>query len=205
LIGSNTAGAGAIELRDDQTLLADLKNGSEDAFQDLVDRYQDRVFNTSLGLLQNNEDAEDIAQEVFLKVYQTVRSFRGDAALGTWLYRITVTTSLDLLRSRKRKKRFAFVQSLFGTGEDEGATEQSPFAHPGVVLENKERAAVLFKALESLPENQRVAFTLHKVEGLSYEEISDVLKTSIPAVESLMHRAKANLRKILADYYTDQQ
>ncbi len=186
-------------------MLAELKNGSEEAFRDLVDRYQDRVFNTSLGLLQNREDAEDIAQEVFLKVYQTVRSFRGDAALGTWIYRITVTTSLDLLRSRKRKKRFALVQSLFGTGEDEGAAEQSPFVHPGVALENKERAAVLFKAMESLPENQRVAFTLHKVEGLSYQEISGVLKTTIPAVESLMHRAKQTLRELLADYYKNQK
>jgi RNA polymerase sigma factor (sigma-70 family) len=186
-------------------LLDGLKNGNKATFQYLVDHYKDRVFNTSLGLLQNREDAEDTTQEVFLKVFQTVGSFRGEAALGTWIYRVAVTTSLDLLRSRKRKKRFAFVQSLFGIEENEAAAGDSPFVHPGVALENKERAAVLFKAMASLPENQRVAFTLHKVEGLSYQEISGVMDATIPAVESLMHRAKENLRRLLADYYNDQK
>jgi RNA polymerase sigma factor (sigma-70 family) len=198
-------GAESIAIWDDLKLIAELKNGSDTAFQYLVEHYQDRVFNTSLGLLQNQDDAEDITQEVFLKVFQSVRSFRGNAKLSTWIYRIAVTTSLDLLRSRKRKKRFGAVLSLFETGEGEEVADPSPFVHPGVVLENKERAAVLFQAMNSLPENQRVAFTLHKVEGLSYQEISGILNVSVPAVESLMHRAREKLREILADYYNEQK
>ena len=92
------------------------------------------------------------------------------------------------------------MQSLFGHDQKE-AIEKPDFNHPGVKLDNKEKAAVLFKAMKQLPENQRIAFTLHKVEGLSYHEISEVMNTTVPAVESLMHRAKANLRKWLENHY----
>ncbi|HTY08910.1 MAG TPA: RNA polymerase sigma factor [Candidatus Edwardsbacteria bacterium] len=193
------------DTNDDRTLLAGIRSGDDAAFRALVERFQDMVYNTCLGLLQNREDAEDTAQDVFIKVHQSAKGFRGDARLSTWIYRIAVTASLDLLRSRKRKKRFAIVQSLFGTPETEEIADRSPFAHPGVALENKERAAVLFRAMATLPEHQRVAFTLHKVEGLSYQEIGEILQTTVPAVESLMHRAKENLRERLADYYQDQQ
>ena len=83
--------------------------------------------------------------------------------------------------------------------------EKPDFNHPGIALDNKERAAVLFKAIDRLPENQKIAFTLHKVEGLSYQEISDVMKTSVSSVESLMHRAKNNLKKLLRDHYENKE
>jgi RNA polymerase sigma factor (sigma-70 family) len=177
-------------------LIQGLKNGDETAFKWLVDNYQDRVYNTSIGIVQNAEDAEDVAQEVFIQVHKSIHSFKGESKLSTWLYRIATTRSLDLLRSRKSKKRFGFVQRLFGEG-NEPLYEIPDFNHPGVALDQKENAAKLFKAIGQLPENQRVAFTLHKLEDLSYQEISDVMKTSVPAVESLMHRAKQNLRKLL--------
>lgn len=102
--------------------------------------------------------------------------------------------------AKKRKKRFAFVKSLFG--EDSEVLVHPPdFNHPGVQLDKKEDAAVLFEAIRELPRNQRIAFTLHKVEGLSYQEVSEVMKTSISSVESLMHRAKTNLRKNLENHY----
>jgi RNA polymerase sigma-70 factor (ECF subfamily) len=103
---------------------------------------------------------------------------------------------LDLIRSRKSKKRFGFMQKLFGDG-NEPLHELPDFNHPGVKLDQKENAARLFKAISELPENQRIAFTLHKLESLSYQEVSEVMKTTVPAVESLMHRAKQNLRKML--------
>ncbi len=197
-------GGKGIEQLDDLTLLAGIRSGNEKVFESLVEHYQDMVYNTCLGILQNEEDAEDISQEVFIKAYGSAKGFRGEAKLSTWLYRIAVTASLDLIRSRRRKKRFAVVLSLFGMADGDEVADQSPFSHPGVALENKERAAVLFKVLESLPENQRVAFTLHKVEGLSYREIGEVLKTTVPAVESLIHRAKDNLRHQLAEFYKEQ-
>src|SRR6185295_1652431 len=173
-------------------------------FKIIVETWQDIVFNTALGIVQNAEDAEDIAQEVFVQVYQSVNSFKGDSKFSTWVYRITVTKSLDHERRKKRKKRFAFVKSLFG--EENQVTVHPPdFNHPGVVMDKKEDAATLFAAVNQLPENQRIAFTLHKVEGLSYQEVSEVMKTTVSSVESLMHRAKTNLRKTLENYYRENE
>lgn len=180
----------------EQDLILGLRKGDETAFKYLVDTYQDRVFNTALGIVQNAEDAEDVAQEVFIQVYRSISSFKGESKLSTWLYRIATTRSLDLLRSKKSKKRFGILQRLFGEG-DEPELEIPDFNHPGITLEKKENAARLFKAIRQLPENQKIAFTLHKLEDLSYQEVSEIMQTSLPAVESLMHRAKQNLRKML--------
>ena len=177
-------------------LIQGLRKGDELAFKYLVDNYQDRVYNTAIGIVQNAQDAEDVAQEVFIQVYRSIHNFKGESKLSTWLYRIATTRSLDLLRSRKSKKRFGLIQRLFGEG-NEPLYELPDFNHPGIALDRKENAAKLFKAIGQLPENQKVAFTLHKVEDLSYQEISEVMRTSVPAVESLMHRAKQNLRKML--------
>ena len=177
-------------------LIQGLKKGDETAFRFLVDNYQDRVFNTAIGIVQNAADAEDVAQEVFIQVYRSIHQFKGESKLSTWLYRITTSRALDLLRSRKSKKRFGFLQRLFGD-TNEPLLELPDFNHPGVALEKKENAARLFKAIARLPENQKAAFTLHKLEDLSYQQISEILQTSVPAVESLMHRAKQNLRKML--------
>lgn len=180
----------------EQELIQGLRKGEEAAFKYLVDNYRDRVYNTALGIVQNAEDAEDVAQEVFIQVYKSIGSFKAESKLSTWLYRIATTRSLDLLRSRKSKKRFGLLQRLFGEG-NEPVYELPDFNHPGVALDRKENAAKLFKAISQLPENQKIAFTLHKLEDLSYQEVSEVMKTSLPAVESLMHRAKQNLKKML--------
>lgn len=161
------------------------------------------VYNTAIGIVQNAEDAEDVAQEVFVQVYQSVHSFKGESKFSTWLYRIAITKSLDHERKKKRKKRSGILRSIFGGGEEE-LIEVPDFHHPGVQAENKERANVLFKAISKLPENQRVAFTLNKLEGLSYQEISEVMGNTVSSVESLLHRAKNNLKNLLSDYYTSQ-
>ena len=184
----------------DLELIERLKKGDQQAFRLIVDNWKDMVFNTSLGIVQNAEDAEDVTQEVFVQVYESVSQFKGDSRFSTWLYRIAVTKSLDHLRKKKRKKRFAFVQSLFGANEEE-VNHQPDFQHPGVSMENKENAAVLFRAIDKLPDNQKTAFTLHKLEGLSYQEIAEIMETTVSSIESLMHRAKGNLKKFLTDYY----
>jgi RNA polymerase sigma-70 factor (ECF subfamily) len=183
-------------LLSEQELIQKLKSGDEAAFKWLVEANQDRVYNTALSIVQNAGDAEDVAQEVFIQTYRSIQSFKGESKISTWLYRIATTRSLDLLRSRKSKKRFGFLQRLFND-KDELQFDPPDFNHPGVLLERKENAARLFKAIAKLPENQKAAFTLHKLEDLSYQEISEVLQTTVPAVESLMHRAKQNLRKML--------
>lgn len=180
----------------EQELILGLRKGDERAFKYLVDTYQDRVYNTAISIVQNAEDAEDVAQEVFIKVYKSIHNFKGESKLSTWLYRIATTGALDLLRSRKSKKRAGLIQRLFGDN-NEPEFEIPDFEHPGVALDRKENAAKLFKAIGQLPENQKSAFVLHKMEDLSYQEVSEVMQTSVAAVESLMHRARQNLKKIL--------
>ena len=194
---------GQIEKTD---LIKRLKNRDESAFKQLVNEYKDQVYNTCLGFLRNPHDAEDIAQEVFIQVYDSVKDFREDAALSTWMYRIAVSKSLELIRYRKRKKRSGFFQAISSVFyEPDEETDESGYMHPGIQLENKERAAVLFREIEQLPERQRVAFTLQKVEGLSYQEVADIMELSIPAVESLLYRGKENLKKQLYSYYQQNE
>jgi len=171
-----------------------LREGNEAAFRELVTRFQDRVYNTALGLLQHPADAEDIAQEVFIQVFRSIGTFKGDALLSTWIYRITVTKALDLLRSRKRKKRFGILSPLFGE-DNRPIHEPVEHFHPGIRQEMKEEAGQLMKLVNELPENQRTAFLLNKIEELSYREIAAILNTTESAVDSLLSRAKQNLRK----------
>ena len=181
-------------------LIERLKKGDEAAFKEIVESSQGLVYNTALGIVQNPEDAEDVTQEVFVQLYESIKTFKGESKLSTWLYRITVSKAMDHLRKKKRKKRFAYVQSLFGAN-DELIHDPPDFAHPGVSLDNKEKAKELFKAIDQLPAKQKIAFTLNRIEGLSYQEISEIMKLTVASVESLLHRARKNLRKNLETYY----
>lgn len=172
----------------------------ESAFKQVVEFYHSKVYNTVIGFLRSDEQADDLAQEVFITVFESIDKFRGDSLLGTWIYRIAVTKSLEHLRKQKRKKRWGMFYSLFN--EDLSPRfESSNYYHPGVALEDRERSELLFKAVDKLPELQRAAFTLQKIEGMSYEETAKVLNTSTAAVESLLQRANMNLRKYLTSYY----
>lgn len=179
-----------------------LQQGDESAFKKLVDEWQNMVYNTAVSIVQNEDDADDITQEVFIQVYQSVSSFKGESKFSTWLYRVTVSKALDHEKKKKRKKRFGFVQSLFG-GDGEEQVHAVEFNHPGVQLEKKEKAGELFNALKKLPDKQRIAFTLHKLEGQSYQEVAEIMNTTLYAVESLMSRAKTNLKKELNSYYNN--
>lgn len=167
-----------------------------------MEQYQERVYNTALSFVKNASDAEELAQDVFLTVWDSISGFKGESSLSTWVYRITVTKSLDLIRSRRAGKRFAFFSSLTN---DKNEIKHHPvnWAHPGILQENKEKAVYLFNAIDQLPENQKVAFTLSKLEQLSQKEIAEVMQIKEGAVESLLQRAKQNLRKYLEDIYDD--
>jgi RNA polymerase sigma-70 factor (ECF subfamily) len=187
---------------EEQTLVINLKNRDKAAFRQLVETYQLRVYNTVLSLVQHNEEAEDIAQEVFIEVYRSIEKFREDSTLSTWIYRIATTKSLETIRKKKTKKRFAFITSLFGKN-DELIHQPADFKHPGVVAENKELAQNLFVAIKKLPDNQRVAYTLVNVEGLSYQEAAEAMNITKGSVESLIFRSKGNLKKSLKAYYEE--
>jgi len=173
-------------------------------FDTLYRHYKDRVFNTVLGYVQNTEDAEELTQDVFVEVHRGLQAFRGDASAGTWIYRIAVNKACDFLRRRNRKKRFGLLFRLNADGRQPAPL--SDFHHPGILLEHKERAAILFAAIARLPENQQTAFILARLEDLGNKDIAAIMQLSVGAVESLLSRAKENLRKQLeADFDTGRR
>lgn len=184
----------------EQELIAGLLKGDESAFKAVVDTYKNMVYNTVLGFLQNTDDAEDVTQDVFIKVYENIAGFKQQSKLSTWIYRISISQATDALRYRNRKKRGGFILSLFG-GNQEALYDPPDFVHPGVLAENKEQSVILFKAINRLPENQKTAFLLQKLQDKSQREIADIMQLNEGAVESLLSRAKANLKKLLFNYY----
>lgn len=171
------------------------------SFEELVKLHQERVLNTCFRFVHSKEDAEDLAQDVFVEVYNHIDSFRGDAKLSTWIYQIAVNKSLDFIRKKKRKKRFAFVLSLASLGDEEKELQLPTTANPHTDLEQKERIHILNQAIDLLPENQKVAITLSKYEGFNNKEISEIMGTSVSGVDSLIHRAKNKLQKKLHRFY----
>lgn len=182
-------------------LIHGLRAGEEAAFRHLVTQMEVRVYNTVLGMVRSETDADDLAQEVFIEVHRSIVKFRGESGLYTWVYRIAVNKSLAYIRSRKRRQRWSQLTAFIpGESHPEVAFE----THPGVDDAQKEQAKALQDAMEKLPERQRVAFTLHKIEGLPYQEVAGVMQLSLSSVESLMHRAKKNLQKTLRAFYESQ-
>lgn len=184
----------------EQELIEQLREGNEPAFRWLVENYRNRVFHTMLNILQDTKEAEDAAQETFIQVFESVGAFKQESSLSTWIYRIAVRKALDKIRRRKTRQKLHKLLPRWMPEEKKSIDES--FHHPGIMMENKEKAAVLFKAIEALPEKQKLAFTLIKVQGMNYEEACEVMQQNIKAVESLISRAKTNLQKQLEEYYT---
>lgn len=180
-----------------EELIQNLKSGSEDAFKTLFESYSKMVTAVSMNFLRNEEDARDTAQEVFVEIFRSIKNFREKSNLSTWIYRIAVTKSLDLLRKQKRIKRFGIVKRILHTDESGEQVILTSSDNPGSELDSSERAGILKSALDTLPENQRIALTLSKIEGFSNPEIAEIMKTSISAVESLIHRGSKNLKNSL--------
>jgi RNA polymerase sigma-70 factor, ECF subfamily len=186
----------------DHEIIKELKQGNEQAFRKLVENYQKLVVNTCYGLLHNREDAEDVAQDVFVEVFRSIDKFRADAKISTWLYRIAVNRSLNHIRDNKKHRWFSSFESEVKTENKRLLQiESSQTDQPEFELENKQRALILHEAIGRLPENQKVAFTLSKYEDLSYQEIAEVMELSVSSVESLLFRAKKNLQKKLYTCY----
>ncbi len=179
-------------------IIQKLQQGNEQAFKQLVENYQNLVVNTCFGMVHNTEDAEDIAQEVFIEVFRSIQNFRADSKISTWLYRIAVNRSLNFIRDNKRKKWVHSIEDLVkGISRQVGEIQNINNETPVSELENSQRAKILHEAIDSLPENQKTAFTLNKYEDLSYKEISEVMNLSVSSVESLIHRAKIKLQEKL--------
>jgi RNA polymerase sigma-70 factor (ECF subfamily) len=176
----------------DSELITLILRGDRNSFRILVERYQQTVFRTCMGYLHNREDAEDLTQDVFIQVYQSLSRFRGESAFSTWLYRITVNASLNRIRRSPLKMIFEVLDNRSMPAQVINEDD------PEKILIGREHAAWLRRAVNSLPENQRTAIILNKYEDLSQKEIAEIMMISEGAVESLLFRAKRNLRKRLS-------
>ncbi len=177
--------------------LTDIRDIALPSGKELVDTYQVKVFNICLSLVHNTQDAEDITQDVFIDILKNLHTFRGDAQLGTWIYRIAVNRSLNYIRSSKRRRWLGYIDevlSFSGEQKEEPATDK-------VNLETREDARILREAIDALPEKQRIAFTLNKINELSYKEVAETMNVSHAAVETYIHRARLNLQKSLKKHF----
>ena len=165
-----------------------LKSNDREAYNELVALYKNSVINTCYRFLLDKQDAEDVSQDVFIEIFQSIHSFRGDAQLSTWVYRITVTKCLDEIKKRKRKKRFAALSKLLHI--DDVGHWLAGGKMPDQSLQEHEKMDAIAQVLNRLPDNQRIAFTLCKLEGFSNPEIAEIMGITTIAVESLVYRAK---------------
>ena len=189
---------------EDHQHIKELQNGNEKALQFLYEQYAEGIYNTILGFVKNQEDAEELLQDVFVIVYDKAVNFKFDSAVSTWMYRIAVNKSLDFLRKKKAQKRFGIFTAIYRKDETEPRSELVEAMHPGIKQEQKEEAQLLFKLIDDLSEKQRVAFTLTQIDGRPQEEVAEIMETSRKAIESLVKRAKENLKKSLINHYPER-
>jgi len=185
----------------DRDILDKMIDGDQLAFREFVNHYSQLVFNTCLGFLHNKTDAEDVSQEVFIKVFNSISKFRAESKISTWLYRISINQSMNHLRNNRKQKFAKSIESFFANSRNEKYEIASYDMQPESYVENKERAKNLQNAINRLPEKQKIAFTLSKFSDKSYNEISEIMDISIPSVESLIYRARKSLQKNLLKCY----
>lgn len=171
----------------------------------LVDTYQKRVIKTAYYFLGNMDDAEDVAQEVFLEILNSMQSFRRSSALSTWIYRITVNRSLNAVKRNKQRQIFTRIEKIFGLSNEEKNGLLTSTAVENNTITERETRKLLKETISMLPGKQRTVFILSKYEELSYKEITEVTGLSLSSVESLLHRAKMNLQKKLACHFSEYQ
>ena len=184
------------EYPDDLPLIDRFKGGDQSAFEELVLKYQDRIYNLCRHMLGNTHEAEDAAQDTFLKAYQKLKDFKPEASLYTWLYRIAVNTCLDY------KKR-PFFESLFRKSDEDEEYILEPLSDepsPEKLYESKQLGLALRKSLGKLSPKLKTVIILKEIEGLSYEEIVDILEISIGTVKSRISRAREELKEMMKNY-----
>tara|TARA_B100000686_G_scaffold304746_1_gene342595 strand:- start:4503 stop:5072 length:570 start_codon:yes stop_codon:yes gene_type:complete len=177
---------------EEKDLIKKLKLKDEDAFKILVEKFKGSVFNTCLSIIQNVDDADDLTQDVFIQIYKSIKNFKEKSSISTWIYRITISKSYEYIRYKKRKKRFSILTNLFR--EDGSSIDLPDFEHPGVILEKKESSKFLFNAIEKLNYYQKTAYILKNIQGMPYSKISQIMEKSVSSIESLIFRAKKNLK-----------
>jgi RNA polymerase sigma factor (sigma-70 family) len=186
----------------EKNFIKKLQKGNQIAFGQLLDAYQQKVFGTCISLIPNKEDAEDVSQEVFIAVFKSIHQFKENSKLSTWIYKIATNKCLEFIRKKNAKKRFSFMQTILGNEIPLDKTSYfTEVNHPGILLENQEKSALIFKAIDTLTESQRIIFTLAKIDEKSYQEIVEITGKSLSSVESILFRAKKALQQKLENFY----
>ncbi len=178
-------------------LIKSALNGDMSAFEELIIQYEKKVYNVALRVLKNPDDAMDISQEVFIKIYKNLDKFDGKASFSTWLYRITTNTCIDELRKRKGKETYSIDNDI---ENEEGSykrefVDNSPTPEEQTII--KESGNEIIKAMENLSDEHRTIIILRDIEGLSYNEIADITGVSIGTVKSRISRARLSLKNII--------
>lgn len=161
----------------------------------LYDQYGKMVYNLALQYLHNVEDAEEVTQDVFVSAHQKISDFRGEAELKTWFYRLAINKSLDYLKAQKTKKRWSFFSN--NKVDESQLYNASDFNHPGLNIESAEEIKQILVQINKLPEKQKTVLILLKIDGLSMNEVAEIMELSYKAVESALQRAKNNLKILL--------
>lgn len=179
------------------------RNGDRMAFQKLVERYQRKIFGLCYGMVRNQDDAMDMVQETFVKVFKSLARFEGQSSFYTWTYRIATNVCIDFLRKAKRQRTVDYDDAIMRDDdvEDVGSLLPSRLGvNPAKVYGRRELLEKIEAALGTLSPNHRQAIILREVEGLSYQEIADIMEVSIGTVMSRLHHARKNMQKELAEY-----
>ena len=165
-------------------------------FDEIYFEHYKMVFNLALQYVQNTEDAEEITQDVFVKIFDNLNSFKKQSSLKTWIYRMAINQSLDFIKAKNAQKR-SFLSSIFSINDSNFKFQPSNFNHPGIELEQKEACQKIFEAINQLSDNQKTALILLKIEDKSQAETAEIMNLKVKALESLFQRAKNNLEILL--------
>ena len=184
--------------QDEAELVSRCQQGDQGAFKEIFDHYHEKVYRIAYGVVRQREDALDIVQEVFVKLFHSIRNFKRESRLYTYLYRMTMNTAID--HARKMKKAPAYSLDEEGTLQPQEVPEKGPDS----ILLNKELGGRLKEALEKLPMDQRMALLFREVEGLSYQEIAEAMKCSIGTVMSRLHYGRKKMQELLKDYLKER-
>ena len=183
-------------------LIERCQRGDTQAFDELMARYETRVYNLAYRLLGDAEEAYDISQETFLRVYRALPRFRGGSTLHTWIHRIVVNLCLDALKKQRRRPRLVQEAPLEEEAGSESLLDRLPDETPGPETRvlSRERQSIVRQAIASLPRHHRAVLVLFDLEGLSYHEIAETLKINVGTVKSRLNRARLALKEKLEPY-----
>ncbi|GBC97297.1 ECF RNA polymerase sigma-E factor [bacterium HR16] len=182
---------------DDSQLIERCRNGDREAFDELVRRYERQAYNLAYRLAGNYDDASDVVVEAFVRAFQGLHTFRGDANFGTWLHRVVVNTFLDMRKRSKGRQHVSLEEQLELDGDTLTRQIEDTSPGPQELVEQEEREEVLQRAIAQLSPDRRILIVLYHFENLSYEEIAQMLKLPVGTVKSRLNRARLALREIL--------